>query len=190
MAKKQPEKIYQLHILLKHSKPKIWRRFLVTEDTSLGKLHKIIQEVMGWEDYHLHAFEIGETQFGVIDEEGDNDFEDEKKVKLADLRLAEKQKFEYVYDFGDNWEHEIKVEKILPFDSSVKYPKCLDGKFACPPEDCGSIRGYDELAELSKMPKEDLDEDDLDRLEWLGDYDFEYFSVDEINAALWKRFAR
>lgn len=190
MAKKQPEKIYQLHISLKRSKPKIWRRFLVTEDTTLARLHKIIQEVMGWEDYHLHAFTIGETEFGEINEEWDNDFEDEKKAKLSDLNLAEKQKFEYVYDFGDNWEHEIKVEKILPFDSSVKYPKCIDGKLACPPEDCGSIWGYDELSELSKMPKDELTEDELERLEWLGDYDFDYFSVDETNAALWKKFAK
>jgi len=191
MAKKiQPEKVYQLHISLKHSKPKIWRRFLVTEDTTLEKLHKIIQEVMGWEDYHLHEFTIGEKRYGMPDEEWDNDVENEKKVKIGELNLVEKQKIEYVYDFGDHWEHEIKVEKILPFDSAVKYPKCLDGKLACPPEDCGSIWGYDELFELSELPKDELNEEDSDRLEWLGDYDFEHFSVDEVNAVLWKRFAK
>jgi|SRR5215204_3409635 len=191
MAKKEPGKVYQLHISLKRSKPKIWRRFLVTEDTTLGKLHKIIQEVMGWEDYHLHEFTIGEKGYGEPNEDFDYTLvEDEKKVKLADLSLTEKQKFEYVYDFGDNWEHEIKVEKILPFDSAVKYPKCLDGKLACPPEDCGSIWGYEDLYELSKTPRELLDEDDLERLEWLGDYNFEHFSADEVNAVLWKRFAK
>lgn len=190
MAKKQPEKVYQFHVSLKHGKPKIWRRFLVAEDATLEKLHKIIQEVMGWEDYHLHEFEIGGIKFGIPDEEWENDAENEKKFKLADLILAEKQKFEYVYDFGDNWQHEIKVEKILPFDSTVKYPKCLDGKLACPPEDCGGIWGYEELSELSKLPKEDLSEDDADRLEWLGDYDFGHFSVDDVNAVLWKRFSK
>ena len=190
MAKKLPEKVYQLHIALKHSKPKIWRRFLVAEDTSLEKLHKIIQEVMGWEDYHLHEFTVGEKRYGMPDEEWDNNVENEKKVKLSDLTLSEKNKFSYVYDFGDHWEHEVKVEKILPFENNVKYPKCLDGKLACPPEDCGSIWGYEELFELSKLPKNELDEDQSDRLEWLGDYDFEHFSVDEINAVLWKRFAK
>lgn len=190
MAKKTPEKVYQFHISLKYSKPKIWRRFLVTENITLARLHDIIQEVMGWDDDHLHEFDFGEKSYGVPDDFWDNGREDEKKVKLADLKLTEKQKFEYVYDFGDNWEHIIKVEKILPFDATVKYPKCLDGKFACPPEDCGSLWGYDELVELSKKPKEDLDEEELERLEWLGDYDPEHFSADEINAALWKRFAK
>ncbi len=78
----------------------------------------------------------------------------------------------------------------MPFDPAVKYPKCLDGSLACPPEDCGGIWGYEELFELSKHAEEDLDEDELERLEWLGDYDFEHFSVDEINAVLWKRFAK
>ena len=188
--KKLPEKVYQLHISLKHSKPKIWRRFLVTEDTTLAKLHKIIQEVMGWEDYHLHEFTVDGKDYGDAEVVDYKEMVDEKKTKLADLNLAEKQKFEYVYDFGDHWEHEIKVEKILPFDSTAKYPKCLDGKLACPPEDCGSIWGYEELSELKKLPKEELDEEDSDRLEWLGDYDFEHFSVDETNAVLWKRFAK
>lgn len=190
MAKKQPEKVYQFYILLKHSKPKIWRRFLVAEDMTLEKLHKIIQEVMGWEDYHLHEFSIDGKDYGIAEGIDYKEIGDEKKTKLADLNLAEKRKFEYVYDFGDHWEHEIKVEKILPFDSAVKYPKCLDGKLACPPEDCGSIWGYEELFESSKLPKTELDEDQLDRLEWLGDYDFEHFSVDETNAVLWKRFAK
>ncbi len=188
MPKKKPEKVYQLHISLKYIKPKIWRRFLVAEDTTLEKLHKIIQEVMGWYDCHLHSYEINGVEFGMLDEEFENDFEDEKKVKLADLNLAEKQKIEYLYDFGDGWEHEIKVEKILPVDISVKYPKCLDGKMACPPEDCGSYPGYEELRELRTLPKEKLTDWNKDQLEWLGDYDFEYFSVDEVNAALWKHF--
>jgi len=190
MAKKLPEKVYQLHISLKHSKPKIWRRFLVTEDTTFEKLHKIIQEVMGWEDYHLHEFTVGEKQYGMAEIVDYKEIEDEKKVKLGDLNLVEKQKFEYLYDFGDSWEHEVKVEKILPFETSVKYPKCLDGKLACPPEDCGSGWGYQELSELSKLPKSELTEDDLERLEWLGDYDFEHFSVDEVNSILWKRFTK
>ena len=191
MAKKLPEEVYQLHISLKRSKPKIWRRFLVTEDTTVGKLHNIIQAVMGWDNYHLHEFTIGGISYGEPNEDFDyTDIKDESKVKLADLDLTEKQKIGYVYDFGDDWEHELKVEKILPFDPAVKYPKCLDGKLACPPEDCGGIWGYEEFVELSKKPEDDLDEDELERLEWIGDYDSEHFSVDEVNTVLWKRFAK
>jgi hypothetical protein len=145
---------------------------------------------MGWEDYHLHEFTIDGKCYGLAEDIDYKEIVDEKKIKLGELNLAEKQKFEYLYDFGDNWEHEIKVEKILPFETNIKYPKCLDGKFAGPPEDCGSIWGYEELFELRKLPKDELNEDDLDRLDWLGDYDFEHFSVDEINAVLWKRFAK
>ena len=189
MSKKPPEKGYQLHISINGIEPIIWRRFLVTEITTLEKLHKIIQVVMGWEDYHLHMFEIGETSFGEPDPEWGVEIEDEMKIRLADLHLAEGQKFEYIYDFGDNWNHEIKVEKILPFDASVRYPKCLEGKLACPREDCGGIGGHHELFELSQLPEDELDEEGLEQLEWMGDdYDFEFFSVDHVNAALWKRF--
>lgn len=142
MAKKIPEKVYQLHTSLAYITPKIWRRFLVTEDTTLGKLHEIIHEVMGWQDYHLHEFSIDGVRYGIPDAEWDDELENEKKTKLSDLNLAEKQQFRYIDDFGDGWEHEIKVEKILPFETSVKYPKCLEGKMACPPEDCGSFPGY------------------------------------------------
>ncbi len=95
MAKKLPEKIYQLHILLKRSKPKIWRRFLVTEDTTVGKLHKIVQEVMGWEDYHLHEFTIEGKGYGEPNEEFDNiDSKDETKplcTRSAEVLKSERE---------------------------------------------------------------------------------------------------
>jgi hypothetical protein len=191
MAKRLPEAVYQLQISLKGSKPKIWRRFLVADDTSLEKLHDIIQEVMGWEAYHLHGFEIDGKDFGKPDADFDiRPVGDERRVKLNELNLAEGQKFEYTYDYGDNWEHEIKVEKILPFDASTKYPKCLAGRLACPPEDCGGIWNFREILKLGKVPKDELSEDDLEQLEWFGDFDPEIFSVDELNAILWKRFKR
>lgn len=193
MTKNQPEKVFRLHISLKHIKPPIWRRLLVTEDTTLGQLHKIIQILMGWEDYHMHLFEIGQNRFGMIEDEWDSLFdedENEDKVTLADLNLAEKQKFLYTYDFGDNWNHIIKVEKILPFDPAVKYPQCIAGQLPGPPEDCGGVWGYEDLLELSKKPKDEQSEEERDSLEWLGDYDFEHFSVDEINAKLRKQFAK
>ena len=191
MAKKLPEAVYQLHISLKGSKPKIWRRFLVTDDTTLKKLHNVIQEVMGWESYHLHGFEIDGKDFG----EPNPDFDiepvyDEGRVKIRDLDLAIGEKFKYIYDYGDDWEHAIKVENILPFDAKTKYPNCVAGKLACPPEDCGGIWGYMELRRLKSVPADRLSEWEAEQLEWLGDTDFDYFSIDLINARLWNLFAK
>jgi hypothetical protein len=187
MAKKLPETVYQLNISIYGSKPKIWRRFLVTDDVSLKKLHDIIQVVMGWESYHLHGFEIDGRDFG----EPDPDFDfrpvtSERRIKLGELGLAVGETFEYTYDYGDNWEHRIKVEKILPFDPAAKYPICVAGKRACPPEDCGGIWNYNDLRRLKSVPADELSDWEKEQLEWYGDYDSEYFSVDETNEFLWK----
>jgi hypothetical protein len=196
MPKLKPEKVYQLHISLKHIKPPIWRRFLVKDDVTFAKLHKIIQIVMGWEDEHLHEFTIDGRSIGTpSDEWFGPEVEDEKKTRLSKTNLAEKQKFRYEYDFGDSWEHVITVEKILPVESEVKYPICLAGKKACPPEDCGGFPGYQQLYKLSKLPKNELDEEDMERLAWLTDwcgegFDFEYFSVDDVNSFLGKMRSR
>lgn len=192
MANRLPEKVYQLHISLKYIKPKIWRRFLVPDDFTLAKLHKVIQIVMGWEDYHLHEFDINGTKFGIPDEEWDDvEIENEKKTRLYKVDLDEGQSFEYTYDFGDNWQHTINVEKIFQPKAGEKYPKSVEGKRACPPEDCFGPPGYEDLILLTKRPKDKLDGDDLERLKWLGaDFDFEYFSVDQVNSVLWKQLAR
>ena len=176
MPKKNlPEKIYQLHISLKYIKPEIWRRFLVTDEVTFEKLHKIIQIVMGWEDYHLHEFSVGSRKFGMPDEEWDfYEAENEKKVRLNELNMAENQKFGYLYDFGDSWEHEIKIEKLISIESGVKYPKCLAGERACPPEDCGGPWGYvDYLAAIADPQHEQHEE----MLEWRGEFNAEAFDV-------------
>ncbi len=190
------EKVYQLHISLKDISPAIWRRFVVTDIVTFANLHKIIQIVMGWEDEHLHEFTVGGRKIGEPHEElFDLEVENEKKIRLSEQELSEKQKFGYLYDFGDGWEHEIKVERILPIEAGVKYPKCLAGERACPPEDCGSTSGYEHLLELSKTPKRKMDSEERGLLEWLHgwygeDFDFGYFSVDEVNAVLWKKFRK
>lgn len=187
MAKKLPEAVYQLHISIKGSKPNIWRRFLVASDVTLAKLHWIIQCVMGWEDYHLHGFLIDGSNFGIPDPDFDIEpIHNETRVKLGDLGLAVGQKFEYTYDYGDNWEHAIKVEKILPFDPAARYPICVAGKLACPPEDCGGIWSYNDLRRVKSVPAEELSDWEEELLEWYGDYDSEYFSVDETNKFIWK----
>ena len=113
--------IYQIKVTLKHSKPPIWRRIQVRSDITLAQLHRILQAIMGWWDYHLHQFIVGETYFGKPDPdyEGFFDMYDEREVRLDQIVAGEKFKFVYEYDFGDSWEHELLVEKILPPEPGV-----------------------------------------------------------------------
>jgi len=175
-------KIYQLKITLKDSKPPIWRRVQVPSDLSLATLHRIIQEVMGWSDSHLHQFRLGETYYGVPDPDDFYEVKNEKTVKLSRLVSQPKAKLSYEYDFGDSWEHEILLEKILLPDSGVKHPVCITGKRACPPEDCGGIWGYYGFLEAIQNP--DHPEHD-EMLEWVGGgFDPEAFDLDEVNRVL------
>ena len=176
--------VYQLKVTLKRSKPPIWRRIQVLNNTTLSKLHRILQVVMGWTDSHLHQFIVGRTFYGSPDPDFGMDIRDEKGVKLGQIVAKEKAKFVYEYDFGDSWEHEILVEKILPPVEGVRYPVCVTGKRACPPEDCGGVWGYADLSEAIENP--DHPEHD-EMLEWAGeDFDPEAFDADSINHMLKK----
>ncbi len=171
--------VYQMRITLKEIKPPIWRTFQVKSDINLKALHKTIQIVMGWTDSHLHAFIIFGISYGDPNQEVGLD---EKKYRLNKLNLREKDKFFYVYDFGDNWEHQILIEKILPIDEKAQYPVCLKGKRSCPPEDCGGTCGYaDILNVLSDSNDPEYDE----LVEWIGeDYDSEWYDIEKINRQL------
>ena len=172
--------IYQLKVSLIGIKPPIWRRIQVTGDTTLDVLHGILQIAMGWFGEHLYDFEVHGTSYGdpsVLD-----DIIDEKTVNLAQLISLEKEKFRYVYDFGDYWKHDILVEKILPVEDGTHYPACIDGNRACPPEDCGGHFGYDDLLEILKDPDHPEHED---KFEWLpGDFDPEKFDIEYVNRQL------
>ncbi|MEK6734340.1 MAG: plasmid pRiA4b ORF-3 family protein, partial [Pseudomonadota bacterium] len=157
---KKPQ-VYQFKISLICFSPKIWRRIQVPEGYKFLGLHKAIQDAMGWEDYHLHEFEIispetiRKERIGIIDENDFPDYEllDEKKAKIATYFSKTNKKAIYSYDFGDDWSHEILFEKILPAEAQVKYPRCIDGENACPPEDCGGVWGYEEMLEIIQDPK-------------------------------------
>lgn len=181
--------LYQLKITLKRSKPPIWRRVVVRADMTLDRLHGVIQIAMGWTNSHLHQFFAGAgfrvTCYGMPDPEfADMGTEtlDEKRYSIADLAPAAKRKLTYEYDFGDGWEHEVKVEKLLPPDLAFKHPVCHAGAKACPPEDCGGIGGYYDLLEIlvdSNHP------DHEDMMDWIGGkWDTEMFDLDEVNRAL------
>lgn len=179
------KEIYQIRVELDEAKPPIWRKLLVPSTLSLSDLHKIIQTAMGWTNSHLHQFIKDGVTY--VDTSYDMDFgmsddEDYKDVKISDLIKNEKDKFYYIYDFGDNWEHKITLQKILPVDKNKKYPVCVSGKRNTPPEDCGGIWGYESMLKALADPEDD---DHEMYTEWLGgDFDSEYFNKKELNEML------
>lgn len=182
MAKVQlatSSKIYQLKVTLQGTRPPIWRRVQVASDVSLSKLHHILQTVMGWTDSHLHQFIAGQTFYGTPDPELSIERKNEKKVRVCDVLVKPKDKLVYEYDFGDGWEHDIVLEKILQADPARCYPICLDGKRACPPEDCGGVYGYYHFLEAIRGSDHPEHEE---MVEWIGGtFDPEKFSPDSVN---------
>jgi hypothetical protein len=187
-APDSPEKTYQLKIELEGISPPIWRRLQVPGDANLGWLHAAIQVAMGWTNSHLHQFIVGDRIFSdpvfeMNEFEDDPPVLDEHKTLLMDVAAHMRSAFRYQYDFGDSWEHIVKVEAI----NDRKAPrgdvaKCLEGARACPPEDCGGPPGYADLLEIIKDPKHDEYESTL---EWLGGgFDPEAFSAEKINKYL------
>jgi hypothetical protein len=176
--------VYQLKITLRGvSKPPVWRRAAVPAGLTLDLLHDVIQELMGWEDGHLHVFSTPRRDYGTPD--SDLGFADERKVTLAEVLTRPGATMRYTYDFGDDWEHDIVLEKVLPPDP-VPGLSCLAGKGACPPEDCGGAWGYDSLKDVLADPDH---EEHADLLDWLGldsaeEFDPAQFRLDEVNARL------
>lgn len=176
------DQVYQLKITLRGSKPPIWRRVMVPGKFSLYKLHQVIQRAMGWEDSHLHQFIIDGEYYSIPSSDDWEPVIDERRYALSRIARHEKSKFVYEYDFGDNWEHTILVEKILPAETGVEYPLCLKGKRACPPEDVGGVWGYEGFLEAVRDPGHEEHET---YLEWIdGGFDSEEFHLDMINQAL------
>ena len=186
-TRKPRDAIYQLKVTLRGSKPPIWRRIQVPGAYTLDDLHAVLQVVMGWHDAHLHQFIVGPTYYAPPEFELDDPFgldatEDSARVTLRRVAPQEGAKFIYQYDFGDDWEHAILVEKILPPDPAVRYPVCVAGRRAAPPEDCGGIWGYAELLEILQDPQHPEREE---RLEWLGgEFDPAAFDLEGINRQL------
>jgi len=172
---------YQIQIVLKGTKPMIWRRLLVDPEVLLVDLHRIIQTTMGWTNSHLHLFSDGIEEYSPKEFEVEDSI-DSRVVRLNEILTDVESKLDYEYDFGDSWEHEIILEKILIPDPKIKIPLCIDAKRNCPPEDCGGIWGFSDMLKILKQP----DHEEYDSyLEWLGGkFDPEYFDMDEINKKL------
>ena len=187
--KSAAQDVIQLTITLVGSEPPIWRR-IETPDCSLDQFHKIIQVAMGWFDYHLHHFQIGLRLYGIpdpMDRAMGVHVIDERDVQLSDVITAAGQrvKFTYEYDFGDGWQHAIKLEGTQAADPKTNYPRCTAGERACPPEDVGGIGGYEEFLEAIADPHHERHEE---LTSWIGKFDPEELSLTDINQDLRKIF--
>jgi hypothetical protein len=134
--------IYQLKVVLLGISPMIWRRLLIRSDHTIADLHHILQIAMGWTDTHLHQFRIHGKKYGIARLGGISFRDNLHQVRLADLGLRLGECFFYDYDFGDHWQHQLRVEAILTPEPNRGYPICVAGKRACPPEDCGGTWAF------------------------------------------------
>ncbi len=185
IPRKRPfKKVFQFKITLLGIKPPIWRRIQVPDSYTFYDLHVAIQDAMGWTDTHLHAYEISGQPPIRIDAPCDPDELDEApdafstEIEVSTLLKQKGDKALYDYDFGDGWRHEVLLERILPKDSGTNYPICLDGKRACPPEDCGGPGGYLDCVKAASGGKPTKKTAEL--LEWLGDWQPEKFDPADI----------
>lgn len=167
-------RIYQFKISLREITPVVWRRIHVSSNYDFWDLHVAIQDSMGWLDYHLHQFSIKRpsahrfTEIGIpADEWFDEEYEmlPGWEVNVADYFTDLGVKALYKYDFGDGWEHAIELEGLLLREKGVKYPRCIDGELACPPEDCGGVSGFFRFLDIISNPTHDEHEE---MLEWAG----------------------
>lgn len=184
----QSETIYRMRIDLRGITPPIWRRIEVP-DCSLAELHVAIQAAMGWTDCHLHEFEINRDRYRVPSPfGGDEDMGtiDARDVLLSEVIRGKGAKFRYMYDFGDSWNHSIKVEAVEAADPKQSYPRCVKGNRNCPPEDCGGVWGYEELIEILTDPNHPEHEE---RLDWIGEFDPECFDVAETTSHMQSWFS-
>ena len=171
--------VYRFKITLKDTSPPIWRR-IETKDVTLEKLHGLIQTAMGWTNSHMHQFQIGDTRytdprfmehawddFGAISYAG---------VRVSDLVAQHGTELQigYEYDFGDGWQHAIVLEDVSDAERTVRYPRCVDGDRACPPEDVGGVWGFADFVEAVTNP-DHPQHDEL--LEWNGPFDPDEFDA-------------
>lgn len=165
------ERVYQFRVTLKGIRPPVWRRIQVPETYTFWDLHVAIQDAMGWGDMHLHWFVLRgrtswqSTYIGVPGEEVFVSVVPGWKVGVRDVFGPEHPVVDYVYDFGDDWVHTVRLEKVLPREEGAEYPRCVGGKRACPPEDCGGPWGYARLLEILRDREHP---EHREWLEWLG----------------------
>lgn len=175
---------YTCKIELLGTKPSVWRTFQFHPDITFHQLHETIQEVMGWYNCHLYEFDVNGTSIGLLDPDDvwSSVDKDANKTKVSQLVSRKGAVSAYTYDFGDGWEHRIKLLDNKAEGTETGAPLCLDGAMNCPPEDVGGVYGYEHLLEVLAGPDDDEKEEMLD---WLGEeFDPAYFSVADVNEKL------
>jgi hypothetical protein len=172
-----------LRVTLREISPKIWRSFQVPKTMNLGDLHHVLQIVMGWNDSHLHSYRLSGVEYGYIDESEKDDWQDETKVNVEDVFKRRDDSLLYVYDFGDDWQHDI--EMIGSGEGEDVH--CTEGERACPPEDVGGPPGYTRFLQAINDP----DDEDYEMMtDWMDtNFDPEAFDRFAINLNL-ERWAR
>ena len=175
--------VRQLKVTLRQVRPPVWRRLLIDSSWTLAKLSGALETAMGWYGGHLHAFDSDGVMYGQLDP--DWDVRDVRKVRVGDLLAGVGSKMRWDYDFGDGWEHDVVVEAIVDRDPKLRYPHCVAGRRACPPDDCGGPYGYAEMLEAlgdTGHPRHE------ETAEWMSPrFDPAYFNAREINLLLGQR---
>lgn len=176
--------IYRVHVSLREIEPPIWRLIELSSPTTLKQFHRILQIAMGWDDSHLHEYIADGRRYATPDPSCDKtgDMVREAGVRLTSVLPAVGAEISYIYDFGDYWQHNIRLEAILTPEPNVRYPRLVDGRRSCPPEDCGGADGYADLLEVLLDPTH---EDYEYFREWVGPrFNAEIFSVEAANERL------
>jgi uncharacterized protein len=182
--------VFELRVSLLGAEPAVWRRVRVPGDCRLPMVNLVLQMVMGWENRHLHEFVSADRKrYGEVDGvELQPGVLDEKGHRLSELIGEPGDRFLYIYDFGDDWVHEVVLEAVSDVEGEDEPMWCLAGEGACPPEDCGGVPGYLEL--LGDL----LDHDSVgyvEAVELLGeDFDPEAFDCAVFNKAIAGKFAK
>jgi hypothetical protein len=149
-----PPNVYQFRVVLQGISPLIWRRLLIRSDMSLATLHAALQIVFAWSDEHLHYFRIHGKEYGCAHLGGPHFEDNPRHVPLGQLCLHQGERFTYVYNFIDHWVCDLRLETVRPLDSGSRYPICLGGKRAAPPEDCGGAWAYLQRVDRHHVPLE------------------------------------
>lgn len=174
--------VFTLKATLRYVHPPVWRRSQVRGNTTLAVLHRVLQAAFGWENHHMHGFLVGKQRYGQPDPELGMDIGDENEVTIAEVAPKTGKTLVYIYDFGDSWKHDITVENVARPAGGARYPDCVDGAGACPPEDSGGPPGYaNNLAVLSDPKHPDHEHIRA----WMGDdFDPEAFDLKRARAAI------
>jgi hypothetical protein len=183
-TKRAAPRVLCLRLVIAGTQPRVWRRMLVLETMWLSRLHDSIQIAFDWFDYQTHAFALDDLRFGNPVKRDEFVVEDDRDVTLADLNLANRDRMTYDYQFGESWRVDIRVEKTVPAAKGARYPQCVAGERAGPPEDCGGLEAFHDMLACLKEPNSELGREWLG---WLGpDYDPNACDLAKVNLALRK----